>query len=67
MEGGLGAGVVLGELLLAALSARPPSRQRIFSGPARFRQLGQPGATVAAVEVSRAGKAQPGELGGFPS
>ena len=67
VEGGLGAGVVLGELLRAALSARAPSRQRIFSGPARFRQLGQPGGTVAAVEVSRAGKAQPGELGGFPS
>ena len=67
MEGGLGAGVVLGELLLASLSAQAQSRRRIFSSPARFRQPGQPGGTLAAAEVSRAEKAQPGELGGFPS
>ena len=67
MEGGLGAGIGLRELLLASLSAQAQSRQRSFSSPARLRQPGQPGGTLAAVEVSRAGKAQPGELGGFPS
>ena len=67
VEGGLGAGVGLRELLLASLSAQAQSRQRIFSSPARFRLPGQPGGTLATVEVSRAGKAQPGELGGFPS
>ena len=62
-----GAGVVLGELFLAALSARPRSRRRIFSGPARFRQPEHPGGALAAAEVSWAGKPQPGELGGSPS
>ncbi|KAM6035111.1 uncharacterized protein LJ206_000661 [Theristicus caerulescens] len=46
-----GAGVVPEELfVVAALGARPQSRWRIFSGPARFRQPGQPGGTLAAAE-----------------
>ena len=62
-----GAGVVLGELFLVALSVRPQSRRRIFSGPARFRQPEHPGGALAAAEVSWVGKPQGGELGGFPS
>ena len=58
-----GAGVVLGELFLAALSARPQSHRRIFSGPAGFTQPEHPGGALAAAEVSWAGKPQPGELG----
>ena len=56
----VGAGVVLGQLFTAALSARPQSRRRIFPGPASFRQPGQPGGALAAAEVSWEGKPGPG-------
>ena len=62
-----GAGVVLGQLFVAALGARPQSHRRILPSPARFRQPGHAGGALAAAEVSWAGKPQPGELGGFPS
>ena len=63
----VGAEVVPRELSSAALGARPQSRQRIFPGPATFRQPGHPGGALAAAEVSCAGKPHPGELGRFPS
>ena len=62
-----GASVVVRELFVAALGARPQSHQRILPGPARLRQPGHAGGTLAAAEVSTAEKAQPGELGGLPS
>ena len=61
-----GAGVVLGELFCAALSAQPQSRRRTPPGPARFRQPGHPGGALAAAQVSWEGAPHPGGLPGFP-
>ena len=62
-----GAGVVLGQLFVAALGARPQSHRRILPSPARFRQPGHAGGALAAAEVSWAGNPDRGELGGFRS
>ena len=62
-----GAEVMLGEFFTATPPARPQSHTRILPGPARFRQPGQPGDTLAAAEVIWAGNPGPGQLGGFPS